>query len=113
VPIASQTTILKEQLCLGRKRTSIRIFRKALTLEIVKRIVEPSVRIQKMKVMIIVEELATSEMKEETAHRIRARNVGAPAALGSFASTTWRTRMMVINLERLAPYKVTAQGERS
>jgi hypothetical protein len=41
---------LKEQLCLGSERTSGRIFRKALMLEIMKRRMEPSVRIRKMNV---------------------------------------------------------------
>jgi hypothetical protein len=39
---------LKEQLCLRIKRTSSRIFRKALMLNIMKQRVKPSVKIQKM-----------------------------------------------------------------
>jgi hypothetical protein len=39
---------LKEQLCLGSERTSSRIFRKAVMLEIVKGRVKSSVRFQKM-----------------------------------------------------------------
>jgi hypothetical protein len=34
-----------------------------------------------------VEGSAPFEMKEETAHRVRAGDVGAPATLGSFAHT--------------------------
>jgi hypothetical protein len=41
---------LKEQLRLGIERTSCRIFRMALMLEIVKRRIEPSDRIRKMNV---------------------------------------------------------------
>jgi hypothetical protein len=41
---------IKEHLRLGNERTSSRIIRKALVLEIVKRGVEPSVRIEKMNV---------------------------------------------------------------
>jgi hypothetical protein len=43
-------------------------------------------------------------MEKETAHRVRARDVGAPATLGSFVPTDWKNRMMVINPDRLAPY---------
>jgi hypothetical protein len=43
-------------------------------------------------------------MKEETAHRVRAGDTGTLAALGSFAATSRKSRMMVINLDQLAPY---------
>jgi hypothetical protein len=43
-------------------------------------------------------------MKEETAHRVRAGDVGTVATLGSFAATDQKSRMMVINLDQLAPY---------
>jgi hypothetical protein len=46
----------------------------------------------------IVEGLAPSEMEEETAHRVGAGNVGAPATLGSFPFTVRRNKM-VINLD--------------
>jgi hypothetical protein len=38
------------------------------------------------------------------AHRVRARDVGTPATLGTFASTDHESRMMVVNLGRLAPW---------
>jgi hypothetical protein len=38
----------------------------------------------------IVEGLAPSETKEETAHRVRTGDVGAPATLGSLPSPTER-----------------------
>jgi hypothetical protein len=43
-------------------------------------------------------------MKEETAHR-GAINVGALTTLRTFAPTDWKSRMMVINLDWLAPYQ--------
>jgi hypothetical protein len=46
---------------------------------------------------------APSETIEEIAHRVIARDVGAPATLGSFVPTNQKSRMMVINLHQLAP----------
>jgi hypothetical protein len=59
----------------------------------------------------IVEGLASSETKDETAHRVRAGDVGALATLGSFVPTDWKSIMMVINLDWLAPYEGTAQDK--
>jgi hypothetical protein len=53
----------------------------------------------------IVEGLALSEMEKETAHRVRDGDVGALASLSSFSPTNWKNRMMVINLDQLAPYQ--------
>jgi hypothetical protein len=58
-----------------------------------------------------VEGSAPSETKEETAHRLRARDVGAPATLGSFAFTDRKSGMVVIK-SGLAPYEETARDER-
>jgi hypothetical protein len=55
--------------------------------------------------------MAPSEMKEETAHRVRAGDVGASATLRSFACTEWKRRMMVIHLDQLSPYEGAAQDE--
>jgi hypothetical protein len=38
----------------------------------------------------IVYGLAPSEKEKETAYRVRARDVGAPATLGSIASNDWK-----------------------
>jgi hypothetical protein len=53
----------------------------------------------------IVDGLAPSEIEKETAHRVRDEDVGAPATLSSFSSTNWKNRMMMINLDQLAPYQ--------
>jgi hypothetical protein len=45
-----------------------------------------------------VEGSAHSETENETAHRVGAGNMGAPATLGSSACNDWRSRMMVIHL---------------
>jgi hypothetical protein len=57
-----------------------------------------------------VEHTALSERKEEATNRIRARDVGTPAALDTSARTD-RRKMMVINLDRLASYEGTARDE--
>jgi hypothetical protein len=46
----------------------------------------------------IVEESASSKMKEETAHR-GAITVGPLTTLGTFAPTDWKSSMMMINLD--------------
>jgi hypothetical protein len=58
-----------------------------------------------------VEELASSKMKEEMAHR-GAMNVGALTTLGTFAPTDQKSRMMVIKLDWLAPYQGADWNER-
>jgi hypothetical protein len=58
-----------------------------------------------------MEGLALFKMKEETAHRVRARDEGAPATLDSFTPTVQKSRMMVINLDQLASYEETAWNE--
>jgi hypothetical protein len=55
-----------------------------------------------------VEGLALSEMENETAHRVGAEDVGAPAILSTFARNSWRSGMMVIQLGQLAPYQGAA-----
>jgi hypothetical protein len=40
-----------------------------------------------------------SKMKEEAAHRVRARDVGALTTLGTFAPIDHKSRMMVIHLD--------------
>jgi hypothetical protein len=47
---------------------------------------------------------APSETKE-TAHRVRAVDVGTLTTLRSFASTDCKQRMMVIQLDQLVPYE--------
>jgi hypothetical protein len=61
--------------------------------------------------MDIVEGSAPSKTKEKTAHRVGAGDVGALTTLRTFARTD-RKKMMVINLDRLAPYVGTARDER-
>jgi hypothetical protein len=47
-----------------------------------------------------MEELATTEMKEETTNsRLRKMDVGALTILGTFAPTNKKSRMMVIHLD--------------
>jgi hypothetical protein len=56
-----------------------------------------------------MEVLAPSEKEKETAHRVGAGNVGAPATLVSFVLNVWkerkkeRKRTMIVHLDRLAP----------
>jgi hypothetical protein len=58
----------------------------------------------------IVEGFAPSETKEEAAHRARAGGVGALITLGSSGHNN-RRKIMVINLDLLAPYEGTARDE--
>jgi hypothetical protein len=56
-----------------------------------------------------VEGSAPSETKEETTNNsLRALNVGALTILGTFARIDRKSRMIVINLNRLAPCEGTA-----
>lgn len=48
---------------------------------------------------------AHSETEKQTAHRVRVGDAGAPATLGSFVSPIGGDRMMVVHLDRLAPYQ--------
>jgi hypothetical protein len=57
-----------------------------------------------------VEELASSKMKEETTHRIGTINERALTTHRTFGRTN-RRKMMMINLDRLAPYQGTAQDK--
>lgn len=59
-----------------------------------------------------MEGLTHSETKEETAHRVRARDVGASTTLGPFACTERKRRIMVVHLDRLAPYEGTGWDKR-
>jgi hypothetical protein len=71
-----------------------------------------------------VEGLALSETEKETAHRVRAGDVQAQATLSSLPAPnkkrifivcillcvmTWKRRMIVAHLDRLAPYEGTAR----
>jgi hypothetical protein len=58
-----------------------------------------------------VEGSAPSRTTEETAHRVRAGVVEALTTLRTFATTDQKSRMMVINLDQLAPYQEAAQDE--
>jgi hypothetical protein len=60
----------------------------------------------------IMEGWVPSETKEETAHGVRAGDVGAPATLGTFAPLYRKSRIMVVHLDRLALYEGTARDER-
>jgi hypothetical protein len=52
-----------------------------------------------------------SETKEETTNNsLKAMDVGALTTLGTFACTDWR-KMMMVNLDRLAPYEGTTWDE--
>jgi hypothetical protein len=58
-----------------------------------------------------MERYAPSKTKEEiTNRRLRARDEGALNILGIFALTDRKSRMLVVNLDRLAPYHGAAQG---
>jgi hypothetical protein len=57
-----------------------------------------------------LEGLAPSKTKKGANSSLRARDVGALTALETFASTDQR-KMMVINLDQLAPYEGTAWDE--
>jgi hypothetical protein len=64
------------------RRTFNNVFRQTVQLEIANQAVVTSIRLRKMN----VEGSAPSERKEKTAHRVRAGDVGARAALGSFVT---------------------------
>jgi hypothetical protein len=59
-----------------------------------------------------VQELATSEVEKETAHGVRVMDVGALTILGTIPRTDQKSKMMVINLDQLAPYDGTTQDGR-
>jgi hypothetical protein len=74
----------------------------------------------------IVESSAPSEMKDETAHRVRAGDLEVLATLGSLPAPTermifnvcillcvmmWKRRLMVIHLDQLASCQGTAWDE--
>jgi hypothetical protein len=52
-----------------------------------------------------VVEPPTTQTKEEATSRLRARDVGAPTTLGTFAYTEWKRRIMVVHLDQLTPYQ--------
>jgi hypothetical protein len=59
-----------------------------------------------------MEESAAAQVKEETAHSLRAREVGALTMLGTFAlSSQKRTKMMLVHLDWLASYQRTTRVE--
>jgi hypothetical protein len=53
-----------------------------------------------------VEELATTQVKEEATGSLRAIDVGVSTTLGTFASIN--LRKMVVHLDQLAPYQGAA-----
>jgi hypothetical protein len=70
---------------------------------------------------------AASETKEETARKVRAGDVGAPTTPGGLAAPTerrvfiicillcvilWKIWLMIVYLDRLAPFVGTARDER-
>jgi hypothetical protein len=59
----------------------------------------------------IVEGSAPTETKEEATNSLRTMCVGALTTLGSFACTERKRIIMLIHLDRLAPYEGTAQHE--
>jgi hypothetical protein len=59
----------------------------------------------------IVERSASSEAKDKTAHRVGAEDAGALTTLGTFSLTDRYRRMIVIRLDRLAPYQGAARDE--
>jgi hypothetical protein len=59
----------------------------------------------------IVEGSAPSKTKEVTTSSLRAMDVGALMTVRTFACTDQK-KLMVINLDRLAPYEGTARDER-
>jgi hypothetical protein len=58
----------------------------------------------------IVEGSAPSETKENTTSILRIRNMGVTTTLGTFVRTD-RRKIVVIHLERQAPYEGVARGE--
>jgi hypothetical protein len=86
-------------------------FRETLGLEIAKRIARTSIRVQKMSVRILWRGCPPppSETKEEITSSLRAIDVRVLIILGSFSPINRESRMMVINLDRLAPYEGTGQ----
>jgi hypothetical protein len=76
---------LKQELCLGSKKTLYEALGQALMLEIVKRTV--FCQNSKNECHDIMEELASTQMEEETTSSLRTRDVGALATLRSFART--------------------------
>jgi hypothetical protein len=61
---------------------NINEIRETLELEIAKRIAGTSIKLQKMNVRTLWRGSASSEVKEESANRVRAGNVGTPGTLG-------------------------------
>jgi hypothetical protein len=90
----------------GKREDIVRGKRQTLELEITKQIVGTSIRLRKMNVRTLWR--GQPPPKEE----VGAINVGALTSLGTFAPTDRKSRMMVINLHRLAPYEGTARDER-
>jgi hypothetical protein len=101
---------LKEQLHLRKEKTFGRISGKIVELEIAKQTVETSIRLSKMNDWTLWRGHPPSKTKEKTAHRVGAIHVGALTTLRTFGRTSWR-KLMVINLDQLAPYMGTTQDK--
>jgi hypothetical protein len=59
-----------------------------------------------------VEEPITSQVKEETASSLKARDVRASTTLGTFARTDWKKKMVVAHMDWLESYQGTTKDER-
>jgi hypothetical protein len=77
---------LKQQLWLGSKWNVNKALRRIIVLEVIK-LAEVFHQDSKNKCQNVAEELATTQVKEETTHSWRARDVGTPATFGSSACT--------------------------
>jgi hypothetical protein len=80
-------------------KTPNKTFSMTVELEIAKQIVGTSIRLWQMSVRTLWKEWPPSELKEETVHEVRARDVRALATLGSPAPTNQKSRMMVIKMD--------------
>jgi hypothetical protein len=71
---------LRRELHLGREETFYEALRQIIGVEVAKRVVEFSIGLQKMTVDIM-EEPATAQAKEETAHSLKERSTGTEHSL--------------------------------
>jgi hypothetical protein len=76
---------LKERLCLGSKGDVNKAFREILGLKIAKRIAGFSFRIRKINVRTFSKSQPLRRKEETTNNKLRDRDVGALAILGTFA----------------------------
>jgi hypothetical protein len=101
----------RQEPSLGSRTTLNKTFRKTVELEFAQQIGRTSIRLEN-ECEDIMEGSAHSRAKKETTNnRLRTVNIGALTILGSFGHINWR-KMIVINLDQLAPYEGSAQDER-